>query len=91
RDLVVSAILVLGEAGLTEAQRTWIRKELRQVSKMAEELYQEGREEGRQEGKRDQTLAFARKLLALGESVEKVATLTELSLDDVQKLRATQA
>ena len=58
---------------------------------MAEELYQEGREEGRQEGKRDQTLAFARKLLALGESVEKVAALTELSLDDVQKLRATQA
>jgi len=91
RDLVVSAILVLGEAGLTDAQRTWIRKELRQVSKMAEELYQEGREEGRQEGKRDQTLAFARKLLALGESVEKVAALTELSLDDVQKLRATQA
>ena len=54
---------------------------------MAEELYQEGR----QEGKRDQTLVFARKLLALGESVEKVAALTELSLDDVQKLRATQA
>ncbi|MCL4520732.1 MAG: aspartate aminotransferase [Firmicutes bacterium] len=57
------------------------------MSKMAEELYQEGR----QEGKRDQTLVFARKLLALGESVEKVAALTELSLDDVQKLRATQA
>jgi len=83
RDLVVSAILVLGETGLTDTQRTWIRKELRQVSKMAEELYQEG--------KRDQALAIARKLLTLGESVEKVAELTGLSLGDLQKLLASQA
>ena len=95
RDLVVSAVLVLGEKGLTEAQQIWLRKELRQVSKMVEELMKEGREEGRQEGRQEgreegerrRAVAIARKLLARGESVEKVADLTELPLADVQQLQ----
>lgn len=72
--------------GLTDGQRTWIRKDLRPASKMVEALGQEGREEG----KREQTLAFARHGLTLGESVEYVVGLSEQSLDTVQKLRAAQ-
>ena len=58
---------------------------------MVEELMEEGREEGRQEGReegeRRRAVAIARKLLARGESVEKVADLTELPLADVQQLQ----
>ncbi len=38
---------------------------------------------------RGQALAIARKLLTLGESVEKVAELTGVSLGDLQKLQET--
>ncbi|MCL5064633.1 MAG: hypothetical protein M1600_06115 [Firmicutes bacterium] len=78
--------LVVVAKGLTDGQRTWIRKDLRPASKMVEALGQEGREEG----KREQTLAFARHGLTLGESVEYVVGLSEQSLDTVQKLRAAQ-
>ena len=54
---------------------------------MVEELMEEGREEGREEGERRRAVAIARKLLARGESVEKVADLTELPLADVQQLQ----
>ena len=51
-----------------------------------EERYPEGREEGPNEDLRDQALAIAGKWLTLGESVEKVAEWTGLSLGDLQKL-----
>jgi len=82
--------LVLVATGLTDGQRTWIRKALRPASKMVDVLDQEGRDEGREEGKREQTLAFARQGLILGESVEHVVGLSEQSLDTVQKFRVTQ-
>ncbi|MCL6516977.1 MAG: hypothetical protein K6T67_08530 [Alicyclobacillus sp.] len=46
RDLVASAILVMGEQSLNEDQRIRLRKELMKVSRMLQELYEEGREEG---------------------------------------------
>ncbi len=39
RDLVVAALLALGEKGLSEAEQKRLREELRQVSKMAQDLY----------------------------------------------------
>jgi len=82
--------LVLVAKGLTDGQRTWIRKDLPPASKMVEVLDQEDRDEGKEETKREQTVAFARQGLTLGESVEPVVGLSEQSLDTVQKFRVTQ-
>lgn len=71
RDLVVSAILVLGDQGLTEEQRAQLRKELRNVSKLAEELYEEGRQEER--------IEIAERLLRKGMPIEDVIETTGLS------------
>ncbi|MCL6626413.1 MULTISPECIES: hypothetical protein [Alicyclobacillus] len=78
RDLVVSAILVLGAPSLTDVQRARLRRELRRVSKIVEELYQEGREEGREE--------VARNLLAEGVSVDVIVKATGLSRAKVEEL-----
>ena len=45
RDLAVAAMLALGDRKSGAAQRARLRRELRWVSRITEELYQEGREE----------------------------------------------
>ncbi|WP_234969431.1 RpnC/YadD family protein [Alicyclobacillus vulcanalis] len=82
RDLVVSAILVLGDQGLTEEQRAVLRKELRRVSKLAEELYEEGRMEGRVE----ERVQIAFNLLRKGLSLEDIADTTKLSKQEIEDL-----
>lgn len=82
RDLVVAALLAFGDKGLGQEERKRLREELRQVSKIAQELYEEGREEGRKE----ERLAFAKRLLEMGDSVEKVAKVSGLSIEDVEQL-----
>ncbi|MDP9729339.1 hypothetical protein FY534_13740 (plasmid) [Alicyclobacillus sp. TC] len=79
RDLVISAILVLGDQGLTEKQRAQLRKELRKVSKLAEELYEEGRQEGIEK--------VACNLLAEGVPVNVIEKATGLSREQIEKLR----
>jgi hypothetical protein len=83
RDLVVSALASLGDHGLTAEQRTRLRRELRTMSKMVEELFQEGRTEG----ERPQAIGLARKMLLTGGSVNKVMKFTDLCQADVQKLQ----
>ncbi|SIS73687.1 conserved hypothetical protein (putative transposase or invertase) [Alicyclobacillus vulcanalis] len=82
RDLVVSAILVLGDQGLTEEQRAQLRKELRNVSKLAEELYEEGRQEGRIEGHMEIAMNMLRKGMKVGE----IADITGLSRQEIEEL-----
>lgn len=79
RDLVVSAILALGEHALNEQQRIRIRGELRKVSRIADELYQEGREEERVE--------IACKLLEEGVSIDVIVKTTGLSRERIDELR----
>lgn len=50
RDLVVSAMIILGNYALTDAERTRLRKELRKMSTIAEELLRDEHEEGLKEG-----------------------------------------
>jgi hypothetical protein len=53
-----------------------------------EEVLRElGKKEGREEGKREAYQEFAKKMLEIGEPPEKVASLTGLSLEDIQKLQ----
>ena len=40
RDLVVAALLALGDRELSDAQRERLKKELREVSKIAQDLYE---------------------------------------------------
>ncbi len=83
RELVVAAILELGDKGLSEPERQRMRKELMRVSKMAQELYDEGREEGRVEERTE----IARAALADGMDNDRVARLTGLSLEKIEEIR----
>ena len=49
-------------------------------------IMEQGRQEGRQEGRRERDLELARKALAKGMSPQEVAELTDLPLEEVQKL-----
>jgi predicted transposase/invertase (TIGR01784 family) len=87
RELVVAALLTVGEKGLADTQRDRLRKELRQVSKIAQELYEEGREEGREEGEAKKAGAIAIAMLARGLDIGLTAEVTGLSRDAVERLR----
>ena len=49
-----------------------------------EEGRQEGREEGRQEGRRDEKLTIAQAMKRSGSSLDFIAQVTGLSLEDLQ-------
>ncbi len=46
----------------------------------------EGRQEGRQEGKQEEKLIIARKLLLRGNSIADIVELTDLSVEEVERL-----
>ena len=87
RDLVVAALLALGEKGLCEAEQKRLRGELRQVSKMAQDLYEEGREEGATQ----KAAAAAKEMLADGLDTERIVRYTGLSIEQVEHLRQEMA
>ncbi|KNB72018.1 transposase [Brevibacillus reuszeri] len=60
--------------------------EIRQ-QKAREEGLAEGREEGRTEGERQKALEIAREMLTEGDSPERVAKLTKLPLDEIEKIK----
>ena len=59
------------------------------TEKGMEKGMEKGRHEGRKEGLKEASLEFARKLLAEGESPERVAHLTGLSLAEIKQLVPT--
>ena len=48
---------------------------------------EEGREEGREAGARNKALETATNALMLGISADKIATITGLSLEEIEKLK----
>ena len=48
---------------------------------------EKGLEKGREEGMEKEKISTARRLLSMGLSEEQVSTATELSLEEIQKLR----
>ncbi len=56
------------------------------VMTAGERLIQQGWQQGRQEGERDARLEVARKMLREGLSLEQVARVTDLTLDQLRKL-----
>ena len=49
--------------------------------------WEKGREEGLAKGMEKEKISTARRLLSMGLSKEQVSTATELSLEEIQKLR----
>ena len=100
-DLMMAAVMALAESTLTDDERERLRKELKMVSKIAEELYQdgiaqgrrdgleEGRQAGRSEGQFVTQLAIAKTMLTAGESVETIVAYTGLTRVQVEALRTT--
>ncbi|CAM3688877.1 Rpn family recombination-promoting nuclease/putative transposase [Brevibacillus invocatus] len=60
--------------------------EIRQ-QRAREEGLAEGRTEGRTEGERQKALEIAREMLVEGDSLERVAKLTKLPLEEIEKLK----
>ncbi len=83
RELVVAALLAFGDTELGDAQRERLRKELRNVSKIAQEL----REEGREEGEAKKAIAVARAMLAKGLGIALVSEVTGLPAEELEQLR----
>ena len=57
------------------------------MAKGMEKGLAKGLEKGREEGMEKEKIATARRLLSMGLSEEQVSTATELSLEEIQKLR----
>ena len=57
------------------------------LEKGREEGMAKGLEKGREEGMEKEKISTARRLLSMGLSEEKVSTATELSLEEIRKLR----
>ena len=102
-DLITAAIMALADATLTDNERARLRKELRKMSKMAEELYRdgklegkiegklegkiEGKLEGKIEGKLEGKIETAKAMLAGGERVETIVKYTALTRQQVEALK----
>jgi predicted transposase/invertase (TIGR01784 family) len=85
QDYVTALILGLSGRKLKKKQEHQLKEMLKMtnvVREIEQESLQKGRKEGREEGRKE----VARKLLAEGESHERVARLTGLKLADVTKL-----
>lgn len=75
----LAAALALGDRKLGDAERERLKKELRKVSKIAQELREEGREENR--------LEVAKAMQADGADIERIMRYTGLSAEELKKLR----
>lgn len=64
-------------------------KHTRVYQEAKQEGRQEGRQEGKQEGRQEGIRQVAINLLNANMTVEQVATLTNLSIEDVQQLQAS--
>ncbi|GGJ14011.1 hypothetical protein GCM10010885_24200 [Alicyclobacillus cellulosilyticus] len=82
RDFVTAAILGLSGRVLSDDERKRLEKELIRMSKMAEEIFEMGEQKGLQQGR----LEVARNLLKEGMAPDKVASLTNLPVEEVRKL-----
>lgn len=49
---------------------------------------EEGRQEGRQEGREQEKIQTAKKLLAMGMDIKQIVVITELTEEQIEKLRA---
>jgi predicted transposase/invertase (TIGR01784 family) len=64
--------------------------ELKQT-RVYQEAVEEGKQEGEAKGKTETTRLFALKLLRIGMSLEQIAEITELPLQQIQALQKEQS
>ncbi|WP_347401694.1 hypothetical protein [Alicyclobacillus mali (ex Roth et al. 2021)] len=83
RELVASAVLAFGDRALSDEDRRKLRKELKNVFRMAEELYEDGRHDGKQQAAED----IAHRLLAEGVPVDVVEKATGLPRERLEQMQ----
>ncbi|WP_236011658.1 hypothetical protein [Alicyclobacillus fructus] len=79
RELVASAVLAFGDRALSDEDRRKLRKELKNVFRMAEELYEDGRREAAED--------IAHRLLAEGVPVDVVEKATGLPRERLEQMQ----
>jgi predicted transposase/invertase (TIGR01784 family) len=82
-NIAASAAILAGLVLETDVIQRVLRREIMRESV----IYQEIRQEGLDEGKEQEKQKVARKLLQEGMSIEKVASITELSVEEVLRLQ----
>ena len=82
---VGKALSEIRASAFTDAELAGYDKFWDQVS-VEVTLYNSGERKGRAEGERQKALEIARKLKALGQSVAEIASLTGLSLEEVERI-----
>lgn len=92
RDLVTAAIMALAESRLTNDELDQWTKELTKMSKILDRVEEKslhkGLEQGRQEGWQEAQRVMAQALLADGDPIGKVMTITGLTRPAVEAWRA---
>lgn len=83
RELVASAVLAFGDRALSDEDRRKLWKELKNVFRMAEELYEDGRHDGKQQAAED----IAHRLLAEGVPVDVVEKATGLPRERLEQMK----
>ena len=58
-----------------------------EVMTLAEQIKEEGRKEGKKEGRKEEKILIARRLLELGEEIDKIKEVTGLSEDEIEELQ----
>ncbi len=79
-------IKLVGKRGKRERDET-MQKLAEEWSWVADDIKEEGRVEGRVEGLEEKAADVAKKLIAEGMTIEKISAITELSAEQVDKLR----
>jgi predicted transposase/invertase (TIGR01784 family) len=74
--------------GTKEGEKIGMQKGLKKGIK---EGLKEGLEKGKQEGLQTAKLETAKKMLSLNEPIEKIALITDLSIEDIEKLKQPTA
>lgn len=63
-------------------------EQFRAYSQYTETLSKKAKEEGREEGERKKTIDIARKMLKKEKSIEEISDITDLSIDEIEALKA---
>ena len=84
---MVDVIALIKEVGREEGREEGHKKGIEQgIEQGIKRGRQEGRQAGREEGAREKSIATAKRMIELNLDAEIIATATELSLEDVQKI-----
>jgi predicted transposase/invertase (TIGR01784 family) len=87
RNIAAATGILAGLVLKQDVIRKIFRSEIMRESVIYQEILEEGKAEGKAQGKAETTRKLALNLLRIGMSLEQIAQVTELSLEQVQALQ----